>query len=71
MKYKVLISTYDSAEEYTVEAESKSKARYKAFNDAKASGDFAACITFWQFLDLFKPDVIPIIEAGGADNGNG
>ena len=62
MKYKVLVSTYDSTEEYVVDAENKSKARYKAFKDAKASGDFAACLTFGQFLNLFRPDVIPVYE---------
>lgn len=62
MKYKVRVFTYDSTEEYTVEAENKSKARYKAFKDAKASGQFAACLTFGQFLELFKLDVIPVVE---------
>lgn len=48
--------------EYIVEAENKSKARYKAFKDAKASGDFAACMTFGKFLNLYRPDVEPIYE---------
>ena len=62
MKFRIKIYTYDDTYEYIVEAENKSKAKYKAFKDAKASGDFAACMTFGQFLNLFRPDVEPIYE---------
>ena len=62
MKFRIKVFTYDDVFEYIVEAENKSKARYKAFKDAKASGDFAPVLTFGQFLNLFRPDVEPIYE---------
>lgn len=62
MKFKIKVYTYDDVCEYTVEAQDASKARYKAFKEAKAAGDFAPVMTFFQFIQLFKPDVIPIYE---------
>ena len=53
-KYKVTVYTYDDDFAYSIEAETAAKAKYKCFKEAKASGDFAACMTNLMLLRCLR-----------------
>lgn len=57
MKYRVKVDTCIDILEFTVEAENKPKANYKAFKAAKKSGHFESGMKFWDFMRLFAPEV--------------